>query len=182
VDNTAGRYPATPMLLVRQAVLADDQEVASLLRDVPVNPRKVADLIRQRGVFVLADITLPLSARPVAAAVVRYDRAARTAQLVGIGVLASLRRRGLGSRLLTGVLTFLRAEGFERVYACAGARSAGASLLVASAGFARSPPYSASPIRPAWSCSSSASSPRAANTGTGPSSRPRSLPRGAAPR
>ena len=135
MDNTPGRYPATPMLLVRQAVLADDQEVASLLRDVPVNPRKVADLIRQRGVFVLADLTLPLSARPVAAAVVRYDRAAGTAQLVGIGVLASLRRRGLGSRLLTGVLTFLRAEGFERVYACTEARSAGASLL-ASAGFA----------------------------------------------
>ena len=124
-----------PMLLVRQAVLADDQGVVSLLRDVPINPRKVADLIRQHGVFVLADLTLPLSARPVAAAIVRYDRAAGTAQLVGIGVLASLRRRGLGRRLLTGVLTFLRAEGFERVYACTGSLSAGASLL-ASAGFA----------------------------------------------
>jgi len=74
------------MLLVRQAVLADDQDVASLLRDVPVNPRKVADLIRQHAVFILADLTLPLSARPVAADAVRYDRAAGTAQLVGIGV------------------------------------------------------------------------------------------------
>jgi ribosomal protein S18 acetylase RimI-like enzyme len=122
-------------MLVRQAVLADDQEVVSLLRDVPVHPRKVADLIRQRGVFIIADLTLPLSARPVAAAAVRYDRAAGTAQLVGIGVRASLRRRGLGRRLLTGLLTFLRAEGFERVDACAGALSAGASLL-ASSGFA----------------------------------------------
>ena len=123
------------MLLVRQAVPGDDQDVASLLGDVPVSPRTVADLIRQRGAFVLADLTLPLSARPVAAAVVRYDRAAGTAELAGLGVLASVRRRGLGRRLLTGVLTYLRAEGFERVYACAPARSAGAFLL-ASAGFA----------------------------------------------
>jgi len=135
VDNTVGRDPAVPMLLMRRAVLADAQGAASLLHDVPVSPGRVADLIRQRGVFILADLTLPLSARPVAAAVVCYDRAAGTAQLVGIGVLASVRRRGLGRRLLTGVLMFLRAEGFERVYACADFFSAGASLL-ASAGFA----------------------------------------------
>jgi GNAT superfamily N-acetyltransferase len=123
------------MLLVRQVVVAGDQGVASLLCDVPVDSREVTDLIRQRGVFVLADLTLPLSAWPVAAAAVRYDRAAGTAQLVGIGVLASLRRRGLGRRLLTGVLTLLRAEGFERMYACTGYLSTGASLL-ASVGFA----------------------------------------------
>jgi ribosomal protein S18 acetylase RimI-like enzyme len=135
VDTTAGRFPAAATLLVRRAVLASEQDVAALLRDVPVDPQVVAGLIRQRGVFVLADLTLPLSARPVAAAAVRYERAAGTAQLAGIGVLASLRRRGLGRRLLTGVLTLLRAEGVERVYACAGSLSAGASLL-ASAGFA----------------------------------------------
>ena len=135
MDTTAGRSPSAQTLLVRRAVPAGEQDVAALLRDVPIDPREVPDLIRQCGVFVLADLTRPLSARPVAAAAFRYDRAAGTAQLVGIGVLASLRRRGLGSRLLTGVLTFLRAEGFERVYACTEARSAGASLL-ASAGFA----------------------------------------------
>jgi len=134
VDTTAGRLPAAPTLLVRRAVLASEQDVVALLREVPVDTLEVADLIRQRGVFVLADLTLPLSARPVAAAAVRYERAAGTAQLAGIGVAAPLRRQGLGRRLLTGVLTMLRAEGVERVYACAGPRSAGASLL-ASAGF-----------------------------------------------
>jgi len=135
VDTTAGRSPAAPALLVRPAVLAGEQDVAALLRDVPLDPREVADLIRQRGVFVLADLTLPLSAPPVAVAAFRYDRAAGTAQLVGVGVLAPWRRRGLGRRLLAGILTWLRAEGFKRVYACTESVGAGASLL-ASAGFA----------------------------------------------
>jgi N-acetylglutamate synthase-like GNAT family acetyltransferase len=135
VDTTAGRYPGAPTLLVRRAVLAGERDIAALLRDVPLDPLEVADLIRQRGVFVLADLTQPPSARPVAAAAVRYNRAGRTAQLVGVGVLAPWRRRGLGRRLLTGILTLLRAEGLERVYACTGSVGAGASLL-ASAGFA----------------------------------------------
>jgi len=45
-----------------------------------------------------------------------------------------LRRRGLGHRLLTGALTWLRADGLERVQACAARGGAGASLL-ASTGF-----------------------------------------------
>jgi GNAT superfamily N-acetyltransferase len=135
VDTTAGRSPAAPTLLVRRAVLAGEQDVAALLCDVPLDRGEVADLIRRGGVFVLADLTLPLSARPVAAAAFRYDRAGRTAQLVGVGVLAPWRRRGLGRRLLTGILTLLRAEGLERVYACTPSIGAGASLL-ASAGFA----------------------------------------------
>ena len=45
-----------------------------------------------------------------------------------------LRRRGLARRLLTGALTWLRADGLERVQACAAAGGAGA-LLLASAGF-----------------------------------------------
>ena len=136
MDTTAGRSPSAQTLLVRRAVPAGEQDVAALLRDVPIDPREVPDLIRQCGVFVLADLTRPLSARPVAAAAFRYDRAAGTAQLVGVGVLAPWRRRGLGRRLLAGILTLLRAEGFERVYAYTGSVGAGASLL-ASAGFAR---------------------------------------------
>lgn len=53
----------------------------------------------------------------------------------GVGVLVTLRRRGLGGRLLTGALTLLRAEGFARLHASATSGGAGASLL-ASAGFA----------------------------------------------
>jgi N-acetylglutamate synthase-like GNAT family acetyltransferase len=134
VDTTAGRSPSAQALLVRRAVPAGEQDVAALLRDVPIDPRDVPDLIRQRGVFVLADLTRPLSAQPVAAAAFRYDRAAGTAQLIGVGVLTPWRRRGLGRRLLAGILTLLRAEGFERVYAYTGSVGAGASLL-ASAGF-----------------------------------------------
>jgi hypothetical protein len=134
VDITAGGYRPAPTLLVRPAVLASEQHVTALLRDVPIDPAEVADLIRRHGVFVLADLTLPLSARPVAAAAFRYHRPTATAQLAGVGVLVTLRRRGLGGRLLTGALTLLRAEGFAWVHASAASGGAGTSLL-ASAGF-----------------------------------------------
>jgi GNAT superfamily N-acetyltransferase len=133
--ETPGRVPATPPLLVRRAVPACEQHVVMLLGEVPLDPREVADLVRQRAVLVLSDITLLLSAPPVAAAAFRFDRPAKTAQLAGIGVAAPLRRRGLGRRLLTGSLMLLRAEGFERVHAYAAPAGAAASLL-AWAGFA----------------------------------------------
>ena len=134
MDTTAGCDPAAPLLLVRRAGLAGERDVAALLRDVPVGPVEVADLIRHHRVLVLSDLTLPPTAPPVAAAAFRLHWSAGTAQLVGIGVRLDLRRRGLGHRLLTGALTWLRADGFERVQACAAPGGAGASLL-ASAGF-----------------------------------------------
>ena len=134
MDTTAGCDPAAPPLLVRRAVLAGERDVAALLRDVPVGPVEVADLIRHHRVLVLSNLTLPPAAPPLAAAAFRLHRPAGTAQLAGIGVRSGLRRRGLGRRLLTGALTWLRADGFERVQACAAPGGAGASLL-ASAGF-----------------------------------------------
>jgi ribosomal protein S18 acetylase RimI-like enzyme len=135
VDTTAGCEPAAPPLLVRRAVLAGERDVAALLRDVPVGRAQVADLMRHHRVLVLSDLTLPPTAPPLAAAAFRLHRPARTAQLVGIGVSAHLRRRGLGHRLLTGALMGLRAEGVERVQAHAAPGGPGASLL-ASIGFA----------------------------------------------
>jgi GNAT superfamily N-acetyltransferase len=85
-------------------------------------------------VLVLSDLTLPPTAPPTAAAAFRLDRPAGTAQLTGIAVRSHLRRRGLGHRLLTGALTWLRAEGFEQVWACPPPDGVCASLL-ASAGF-----------------------------------------------
>ena len=136
VDTTARCDPAAPPLLVRRAVLvlAGERDVAALLRDVPVGPGEVADLIRHHRVLVLSDLRLPPTAPPVAAAAFRLHRPAGTVQLAGIGVRSDLRRRGLGHRLLTGALTWLRADGFERVQAYAARGGAGASLL-ASAGF-----------------------------------------------
>ena len=133
--ETGGRAPAAPPLLVRWAAAACERHVAALLREVPVDAGEVADLVRQRAVLVLSDVTLPRSAPPVAAAAFRFDRAAKTAQLVGIGVPGPARGRGLGRRLLTGALMVLRAEGFERVQAWAEPAGAAAALL-ASAGFA----------------------------------------------
>jgi GNAT superfamily N-acetyltransferase len=109
--------------------------VVRLLREVPADPQEVADLVRERAVLVLSDVTLAPSAPPVAAAAFRLDRGAATADLVGIAVAAPMRRLGLGRRLLTSALMLLRAEGFERVKACAVPGGATASLL-ASAGFA----------------------------------------------
>lgn len=122
-------------MLVRRAVPACAQHAVKLLGEVPVDPWEVADLVRQRTVLVLSDVTLLPSAPPVAAAAFRFDWPAKTAQLAGIGVAAPSRRQGLGRRLLTGSLMLLRAEGFERVHAYAASAGAAASLL-ASAGFA----------------------------------------------
>lgn len=90
--------------------------------------------MRHHGVLVLSDLSLPPMAPPLAAAAFRLDRAAGIAQLAGIGVRAQLRGRGLGRRLLTGALTWLRADGFEQVHALVARGEAAASLL-ASAGF-----------------------------------------------
>jgi len=134
VETTAGCGPAAPPLLVRRAVLAGERDVAALLCEVPVGAAEVADLMRHHRVLVLSDLTLPPTAPPLAAAAFRLHRPAGTALLAGIGVRSDLRRRGLGRRLLTGALTWLRADGFERVQACAAPGGAGASLL-ASIGF-----------------------------------------------
>lgn len=134
MDTEGDRRPDAPPLLVRRAALAGERDVAVLLRDVPLDEREVADLMRHHRVLVLSDLTLPLTAPPVAAVAFRLQWPARTAQLTGIGVGVCLRGRGFGRRLLTGALTWLRADGFEQVQACVTGGAAGASLL-ASAGF-----------------------------------------------
>jgi GNAT superfamily N-acetyltransferase len=146
VDTTAASNPAAPPLLVRRADPAGERDVAALLRDVPVDPLEVADLMRDHGVLVLSDLSLPQAAPPLAAAAFRLDRAAGIAQLAGIGVQLHLRGRGLGRRLLTGALTWLRADGFEQVHAFAAGGGAAASLL-ASAGFIAE--GDAAPVAPA---------------------------------
>jgi ribosomal protein S18 acetylase RimI-like enzyme len=133
--ETRGRGPATPLLLVRRAVVAGERDAAALLREVPLDAVEVADLMRHHRVLVLSDLTLRSAAPPVAAAAFRLHRPVGAAQLVGIAVPVHLRRRGFGHRLLTGALMLLRAEGFERVQARTAPGGAGASLL-SSIGFA----------------------------------------------
>ena len=132
---TRGCDPVTPLLLVRRAAAPGGRDVAALLREVPLDAVEVADLMRRHRVLVLCDLTLPSAAPPVAAAAFRLHRPAGTAQLAGIGVAVHQRRRGLARRLLTGALMVLRAEGFERVHACAVPGGAPSALL-AGAGFA----------------------------------------------
>jgi GNAT superfamily N-acetyltransferase len=134
VDITEGCDLAAPPLLVRRAAVAGERDVAALLHDAPVGPVEIADLIRHHRVLVLCDLTLPTAAAPLAAAAFRVHRPAGTAELAGIGVAVHLRGRGLARRLLTGAFMLLRAEGFERVQACAAPGGPGASLL-ASIGF-----------------------------------------------
>lgn len=132
MDTNLARDPGAPPLLVRRAVLAGEQDVAALLRDVPLDALQVADLIRDHGVFVLGDLTLPPTAPPLAVAAFRLHRPAETAHLAGIGVRLHLRRQGLGRRLIISALTWLRADGFEQV--CAAQGGAAVPLLL-SAGF-----------------------------------------------
>jgi len=134
--ETTECVPASPPLLVRRAGPACEQQVVTLLPEVPFGPGEVAGLVQARGVFVLCDVTLSATAPPVAAAAFRFDRPAGTAELVGIGVQPRC-GPGLGRRLLTGALMVVRAEGFERVQAWAEPGGAAAALLT-SAGFAAS--------------------------------------------
>lgn len=114
--DTDGGAGAWPPLLVRRADAAGVQHVAALLRPAVADQAELAGLVCQRGVFVLSDLTRPLSAPPVAAAAFRLDPAAGTAQLTGIAVRRSLRRKGLGRRLLTGTLLLLQADGYQEVH------------------------------------------------------------------
>ena len=123
-----------PPLLVRRAAVAGEQDIAALLREVPLDSVAVAELMRHHRVLVLSDLTLPPTAPPVAAAAFHLHRPAGTARLVGIGVPVHLRRRGLARRLLTGAFMLLRSEGFERVQTYPAPGGAGA-LLLASIGF-----------------------------------------------
>lgn len=128
--------PAAP-LLVRRPPEAVQPLVTALLRDAGADPAEAADLLRQRSVLVLSDLTLPATAPPIAAAAFRIDRQAGTADLIAIAVQERWRRQGLGRRLLSATLTMLRAEGVDQVRALAHPGSPGASLLV-NAGFAAS--------------------------------------------
>jgi GNAT superfamily N-acetyltransferase len=130
----AGGGRATPPLLIRHAAVAAAQQAAALLRDVPLDPGEVAELLGQRGVLVLSDVTLPPTAPPVGAVAFRVDRRSRTAELAGVGMLEPWRGQELGQRLVTGALTAARADGVERVVAWARPGSPWASLL-AVAGF-----------------------------------------------
>ena len=150
MDTPAPRNPAVPPLLVRRADPAGERDVVALLRDVPVDPEEVVDLMRHHGVLVLSDLSLPPTVPPLAAAAFRLDRAAGIAQLAGIGVRAQLRGQGLGRRLLIGALTWLRADGFEQVHVFA-ARGPAAPSLLASAGFVVE--RGAAPADPADGCS-----------------------------
>jgi GNAT superfamily N-acetyltransferase len=105
-----------------------------LLRDVPVSPAAIERLIKGRTVLVLGDVTLPVSAPPLAAVAYLMRAGTGTAELAGIGVSERWRRQGLGRRLLTSAATALRATGVDRVAAWAVPGSAGA-LLLADAGF-----------------------------------------------
>ncbi len=100
-----------------------------LLRPVLPDRTELAALVCQRGVFVLSDITLPLSVAPVAAAAFRLDPPASTARLMGIAVRRELRRKGLGRRLLASTVTLLRADGYLEVHARGWPCGEGASLL-----------------------------------------------------
>jgi len=110
VDTTAARNPAVPPLLVRRADPAGERDVVALVRDVPVDPEEVVDLMRHHGVLVLSDLSLPPTAPPFAAAAFRLDRTAGIVQLAGIGVRAQPRGQGLGRRLLTGAAASLLAS------------------------------------------------------------------------
>lgn len=125
---------AKPPLLIRRATAAAAQQAAALLRDVPLDPGEVAELLGQHGVLVLSDVTLPRTAPPVGAVAFRVDLRSRTAELAGVGVLEPWHGQDLGHRLVTGALTAARADGVERVLAWARPGSPWASLL-ARAGF-----------------------------------------------
>ncbi len=129
-------------LLVRRAPESALDHVVALLRDTGLAPERVVDAVGHGLVLVLADVTLPSAAPPLAAAAVRYRD--DEAELEAIGVVRGLRRRGLGRRLLTGTFTLLRSQGIRRVTAIARAGTPTAALL-ADIGFSSDSDASGSP-------------------------------------
>jgi hypothetical protein len=116
----------TATLLVRRAPFETVYQLAALLPTA-----QLAGLAAEGGLLILGDIAQPSSTPPVAAVAFEFDRPARTARLVSIGVVDSLRRHGLGRRLFSGATMLLRAEGMERVEAQPGATTAPSLFLVA---------------------------------------------------
>ncbi len=72
------------------------------------------------GLFVLADLAWDPTRQPLAVAAFSLDRPSRRARLQAVVVAGPHRRRGLGSRLLTGAGVVLSADGFEIIEAEAG--------------------------------------------------------------
>lgn len=130
-------------LLVRRPPESALNHVQALLRDTGVAAETVLAGVRAGSVLVLADVTLPPAAPPLAAVALRcHDD---EAELEAVGVVRVLRRRGLGRRLLTGTLTLLRSQGIRRVTAVSDIGTPTAALL-ADVGFsldsdATTPPY-----------------------------------------
>ena len=131
-------------LLVRRAPESALDHVLALLRDTGLAPGRVVDAVRRGSMLVLADVTLPPAAPPLAAAAVQY-RDDET-ELEAVGVVRGLRRRGLGRRLLTGTCTLLRSQGIRRVTAVTGAGTPAAALL-ADIGFSADSDSTGSPQR-----------------------------------
>ncbi len=87
------------------------------------------------GLFGLWDLAASDSQALVAAAATRPLDAGGSVELCGIVVRASLRRRGLGRRLVNEVADVLRSEGAERLVARPDRGQCPAAPLLAQAGF-----------------------------------------------
>lgn len=115
--RNAGSVEPSTTLLVRRAEPEGLDQLLALLGTSGEPEHELARLARNRGVFVLSDVASPPGTPPLAAVALEIDRRRRVAQIVAIAVSGSLRRRGLGRRLLGGTTVWLRAEGVERLEA-----------------------------------------------------------------
>ncbi len=129
--------PANPVTgIVFRTVRSWEREVASiLLADSGLPPST------DRGpdgtvLFGLWDLAASNAEALVGVAATRPLDDGRAAKLCGIAVRASLRRRGLGRRLLAEVADALRADGAERLLARPADAQGPAAALLARAGFA----------------------------------------------
>ena len=129
-ENDPNRYE-TSTLLVRRAAADHLGGVAPLLAGSGLTAGELTNIAHAGGVVVLADVALPPTSPPLAAAVIQLDPDRRVGRLVAVGVAAQLRGRGLGRRLFAGLVMLLRSEGIERVDAHASPASQVAMFLTA---------------------------------------------------
>ena len=133
VDNPPPIQPPAT-LLTRRAVEPDLPGAAALLATAGLPVEASRRAAESRLLFVLDEVACAPSEPPLAALAARVDPHSRDGRIIGFVVAPSCRGRGFGRRLLTDVITLLRAEGVASLSAAVDAGTP-ADALLGSLGF-----------------------------------------------
>jgi GNAT superfamily N-acetyltransferase len=127
--------PVTGIVFRRLRTPTEWEAARRLLADSGVPPAAVRDA-GETVLYGLWDLAAPNEEGLVGVAATQPPDEAGSVELYGFAVRASLRRRGLGGRLVAEVADVSRSEGAARLVARLGGDDGPAAILLARAGFA----------------------------------------------